>query len=82
MPYHLGRGILSALGDGAAVEHTLHQAPEITSYKETEEKKKSGFLLPLIAFIILAVLLALIFRACSGQKEAEPVGGSGCTNNQ
>lgn len=64
--------LLSALGIGTAVEHTLHQAPEITSYKEAEEKKKSGFLLPLIAFVILAVLLALIFRACSGQKEAEP----------
>lgn len=63
--------LLSALGIGTAVEHTLHQAPEITSYKEAEEKKKSGFLLPLIAFVILAVLLALIFRACSGQKEAE-----------
>jgi OOP family OmpA-OmpF porin len=64
--------LLSALGIGTAVEHTLHQAPEITSYKEVEEKKKSGFLLPLIAFVILAVLLALIFRTCSGQKEAEP----------
>ena len=64
--------LLSALGIGTAVEHTLHQAPEITSYKEAEEKKKSGFLLPLIAFVILAVLLAFIFRACSGQKEAEP----------
>ena len=64
--------LLSALGIGTAVEHTLHQAPEITSYKEAEEKKKSGFLLPLIAFVILAVLLALIFRTCSGQKEAEP----------
>ena len=63
--------LLSALGIGTAVEHTLHQAPEITSYKEAEEKKKSGFLLPLIAFVILAVLLALIFMACSGQKEAE-----------
>ncbi|ENU19282.1 hypothetical protein F994_02138 [Acinetobacter bohemicus ANC 3994] len=65
--------LLSALGIGTAVEHTLHQAPEITSYKEAEEKKKSGFLLPLIAFVILAVLLALIFRACSGQKETESV---------
>ena len=64
--------LLSALGIGTAVEHTLHQAPEITSYKEAEEKKKSGFLLPLIAFVILAVLLAFIFRACSGQKETEP----------
>ena len=63
--------LLSALGIGTAVEHTLHQAPEITSYKEAEEKKKSGFLLPLIAFVILAVLLAFIFRACSGQKETE-----------
>ena len=65
--------LLSALGIGTAVEHTLHQAPEITSYKEAEEKKKSGFLLPLIAFVILAVLLAFIFRACSGQKETESV---------
>lgn len=65
--------LLSALGIGTAVEHILHQAPEITSYKEAEEKKKSGFLLPLIAFVILAVLLALIFRACSGQKETESV---------
>ena len=64
--------LLSALGIGTAVEHTLHQAPEITSYKEAEEKKKSGFLLPLIAFVILAVLLAFIFRACSSQKETEP----------
>lgn len=74
LPYW-ATALLTALGGGAVSGQALHQAPEVASSQNIEEKKKSGFLLPLIAFIILAVLLALIFRACSGKKETESVGG-------
>lgn len=74
LPYW-ATALLTALGGGAVSGQALHQAPEVASSQNIEEKKKSAFLLPLIAFIILAVLLALIFRACSGKKETEPVGG-------
>ncbi|TCB51483.1 OmpA family protein [Acinetobacter sp. ANC 4779] len=69
---HWAPVLLSALGVGLASEHSLHQAPE--THVVVEEKKKSSFLLPLIGFIILAVLLALMFRACSDRKETESVG--------
>lgn len=69
---HWAPALLSALGVGLASEHALHQAPE--THVVVEEKKKSSFLLPLIGFIILAVLLALMFRACSDRKETESVG--------
>lgn len=68
---HWALALLSALGINTASGHTLHQAPETEPYRE-EEKKKTGFLLPLIAFIILAALLALIFKACSDKTETEP----------
>ncbi len=72
---HWAGALLSALGIGAVAGNTLHQAPEIKPDQDIEEKKKSGFLLPLIAFIILAVLLALMFKACSAKKETEPASG-------
>ncbi|OTG66170.1 hypothetical protein B9T25_10195 [Acinetobacter sp. ANC 4470] len=68
---HWAGALLSALGisTAAASGHSLHQTPKIEPYRAVEEKKKSGFLLPLIAFIILAALLALMFKACSTKKE-------------
>lgn len=69
---HWALALLSALGISTASGHSLHQAPETEPYPVVEEKKKTGFLLPLIALIILAALLALIFRACSDKKETEP----------
>ncbi|WP_445660446.1 OmpA family protein [Acinetobacter sp. F16] len=69
---HWAPALLSALGISIASGHALHQAPAVEPYRAVEEKKKSGFLLPLIAFIILAALLALMFKACSDKKETEP----------
>ncbi|MEG1856951.1 MAG: OmpA family protein, partial [Acinetobacter sp.] len=68
---HWAGALLSALGIGtaSAAGNTLHQAPKTEPYRAVEEKKKSGFLLPLIAFLILAALLALMFKACSAKKE-------------
>jgi OmpA-OmpF porin, OOP family len=70
---HWAPVLLSALGVGLASGHSLHQAPE--THVVVEEKKKPSFLLPLIGFIILAVLLALMFRACSDKKETESASG-------
>ena len=72
---HWAPALLSALGVSIASGHALHQAPAVEPYRAVEEKKKSGFLLPLIAFIILAALLALMFKACSDKKETEPASG-------
>lgn len=70
---HWAPVLLSALGVGLASGHSLHQAPE--THVVVEEKKKPSFLLPLIGFIILAALLALMFRACSDKKETESASG-------
>lgn len=72
---HWAPALLSALGVSIASGHALHQAPAVEPYRAVEEKKKSGFLLPLIAFIVLAALLALMFKACSDKKETEPESG-------
>ncbi|NNH35550.1 OmpA family protein [Acinetobacter sp. NIPH 2377] len=72
---HWAPALLSALGVSIASGHALHQAPAVEPYRTVEEKKKSGFLLPLIAFIILAALLALMFKACTDKKETEPASG-------
>ena len=72
---HWAPALLSALGVSIAAGHALHQAPAVEPYRAVEEKKKSSFLLPLIAFIILAALLALMFKACSDKKETEPANG-------
>lgn len=72
---HWAPALLSALGVSIAAGHALHQAPAVEPYRAVEEKKKSSFLLPLIAFIILAALLALMFKACSDKKETEPASG-------
>ena len=72
---HWAPALLSALGVSIAAGHALHQPPAVEPYRAVEEKKKSGFLLPLIAFIILAALLALMFKACSDKKETEPASG-------
>lgn len=72
---HWAPALLSALGVSIASGHALHQAPAVEPYRAVEEKKKSSFLLPLIAFIILAALLALMFKACSDKKETEPANG-------
>lgn len=72
---HWATALLSALGVGIASGRTLHQVPEAEPYRAVEEKKKSKFLLSLIAFIILAALLALMFKACSDKKQTEPASG-------
>lgn len=72
---HWATALLSALGVGIASGRTLHQAPEAEPYRAVEEKKKSKFLLPLIVFIVLAALLALMFKACSDKKQTEPASG-------
>ncbi|NNH01566.1 OmpA family protein [Acinetobacter sp. ANC 5414] len=72
---HWATALLSALGVGIASGRTLHQAPEAEPYRAVEEKKKSKFLLPLIAFIVLAALLALMFKACADKKQTEPASG-------
>jgi len=72
---HWAPVLLSALGVSTASEQSLHQAPPVDPYRVTEEKKKSGFLLPLIAFIVLATLLALIFKSCSDKQDTAPASG-------
>ena len=66
---HWGAVFLSALGVAAVADHSLHQAPVVEPYPIVEEKKKSGFLLPIIGLIILIALLALMFKACSNKDE-------------
>lgn len=50
-----------------------HAAPVVQQHVPPEkEEKKSGFILPLIAFLILAGLLAFLFKACNSSK-TQPV---------
>ncbi|CAB1214144.1 OmpA family protein [Acinetobacter bouvetii] len=72
---HWAPVLLSALGVSTASEQSLHQAPSAEPYVAVEEKKKTGVLLPLIAFIILAALLGLIFKSCSEKKDTPPSSG-------
>lgn len=60
--------ILAALGVNHAQAQPVHHRP----VEPVKEEKKSGFLLPLIAFLILAGLLAFLFKACNSQK-TQPV---------
>ncbi|WP_407303276.1 OmpA family protein [Acinetobacter sp.] len=71
---HWAPALLSALGVSVASGHALHQAPEVEPNRVVEEKKKTNFLWPLIALIVLAALLALMFKACS-DKETKPASG-------
>ena len=72
---HWAPALLSALGMDTASGQTLHQVPPVDPYQVIEEKKKSGFLIPLIVFLILAALLAFIFKSCSDKKESTPASG-------
>ncbi|MGB9191627.1 MULTISPECIES: OmpA family protein [unclassified Acinetobacter] len=72
---HWAPALLSALGISTASGQSLHQAPPVDPYRVTEEKKKSGFLIPLIVFLILAALLAFIFKSCSDKKQITPASG-------
>ncbi|WP_166166652.1 OmpA family protein [Acinetobacter sp. SA01] len=72
---HWAPALLSALGVSTASGQTLHQVPPVALYRVIEEKKKSGFLIPLIVFLILAALLAFIFKSCSDKKESTPASG-------
>ncbi|MFH7764484.1 OmpA family protein [Acinetobacter sp. BSP-28] len=72
---HWAPALLSALGISTASGQSLHQAPPVDPYRVTEEKRKSGFLIPLIVFLILAALLAFIFKSCSDKKQITPASG-------
>lgn len=62
--------ILTGLGVSTATAQNVHPTP--TPVQHPKEEKKSGFLLPLIAFLILAALLAFLFKACNGDKKVDP----------
>lgn len=64
--------ILAGLGVTTAAAQNVHPTPTTTSVHPPKEEKKSGFLLPLIAFLILAALLAFLFKACNGDKKVDP----------
>jgi outer membrane protein OmpA-like peptidoglycan-associated protein len=72
---HWAPALLSALGINTASGQTLHQAPPVDPYRVPEEKRKSGFLIPLIVFLILAALLAFIFKSCSDKRETATASG-------
>ncbi|MCG2609290.1 OmpA family protein [Acinetobacter sp. SM34] len=72
---HWVPALLSALGINTASGQTLHQAPSVDPYRVPEENRKSGFLIPLIVFLILAALLALIFKSCSDKQETATASG-------
>lgn len=72
---HWAPALLSALGINTASGQTLHQAPPVDPYRVPEEKRKSGFLIPLIVFLILAALLAFIFKSCSDKQETATASG-------
>ena len=62
--------ILAGLGVTTATAQNVHPTP--SAVPPPKEEKKSGFLLPLIAFLILAGLLAFLFKSCNGDKKADP----------
>lgn len=72
---HWASALVSALGINTASGQTLHQAPPVDPYRVPEENRKSGFLIPLIVFLILAALLAFIFKACSDKHETATASG-------
>ncbi|MEJ2897987.1 OmpA family protein [Acinetobacter sp. NS-4] len=77
---HWAPALLSALGINTASGQTLHQAPSVDPYRVPEEKRKSGFLIPLIVFLILAALLAFIFKSCSDKQETATASGIPATS--
>ena len=72
---HWAPALLSALGMNTASGQTLHQAPPVDPDRVPEEKRKSGFLIPLIVFLVLAALLAFIFKSCADRTESTPASG-------
>lgn len=62
--------ILAGLGVTTATAQNVHPTPPPVQH--AKEEKKSGFLLPLIAFLILAALLAFLFKACNSDKKVDP----------
>lgn len=68
---HWALPVLSALGVSTASAQVLHQAPKITDEEVAEPKRKSGFLLPLIALILLLALIAALFKGCADKKQEE-----------
>ncbi|WP_168408379.1 OmpA family protein [Acinetobacter indicus] len=60
--------LLAGLGVNTTAGQTIHQAPEL--YEEVPEQKRSPWV-PILIFIILALLLAFLFKACSDRNEEE-----------
>ena len=63
--------LLAGLGITTATAHSVPPT-STTPVPPAKEEKKSGFLLPLIAFLILAGLLAFLFKSCNSDKKVEP----------
>ncbi len=62
--------MLAAMGVNTAYGQTVHQTPETVTPVVVQEKKSSA-LLPIIAIIILGLLAAFWFKACSDKKTQE-----------
>lgn len=74
--------LLAALGVNTAMGQTVHQAPRIVE-PEAVQEKKSKSLLPMIAIIILGILAAFWFKACSDKnKKIETVSAVQSTASQ
>lgn len=61
--------LLAGLGINTAVGKTLHQAPVIEPEPIIVEEKKSNWLLPLIALLVLLGLITFLYKACSNKEE-------------
>ncbi|OTG82811.1 hypothetical protein B9T33_05020 [Acinetobacter sp. ANC 5054] len=61
--------ILAGLGINTAAGRTLHQAPVLEPTSVVAEEKKSNWLIPLIALLIILGLLTFLFKACSKKEE-------------
>ena len=61
--------LLAGLGINTAAGRTLHQAPAVEPTPVIVEEKRSNWLLPIIALLILLGLIAFWFKSCTNKEE-------------
>lgn len=78
--------ILSAFGIGSVAAAATTATPKVvaqptlSSTPLQKEEKKSGFLLPLIALLVLLGLIAFLYKSCSTKKDVDA--GAGAVSSQ
>lgn len=75
---HWATTFLTALGIGTVASNTTAASPIVESdpeptYVMAEEEPQTNKWLPIIALLIGLAILALLFKACSDRKEAQPI---------